>query len=599
MVEPQTQEIGIDEIMQRIREEVERRKKRSGQDLLKGTEQAISVRSVSEEQSLKKSFDDLFWRYGRKYKGLIKRIPILNSIARKQHSRLMQERMNLPEPSQPHRMRLLDMHLLPNFLNYHGFLVETKQEGLKGRVKSFLFKFIRYFASWQEQINRALYQELMAQRAKIDEKEREVQDLLNQQRHHLGDELVRRDKVLEDHGNRIALFDQAKDDLYRELSDQMSKTDETSKSMKALFDQEIGELKSELAERNRMIEDLNHRLVDFTRVGEALSREINTQKEKLEEVERQAGYSVGQEINAVKMEFTQTYQNFNDAIESMKKELSRLLEVQSAINDMTKQMRDHKLNILDQQRRLTLLLDEARKRLPKPISTKQIQNILKEEDHLLDAMYVAFEDRFRGTREDIQGRLEVYLPYIKQAKAGKEVFPIIDLGCGRGEWLEVLKEEGYVAKGIEINRAMLEVCRERGLDVIESDVIQYLRGQKANSIGAITGFHLLEHLSLKILICLLDECLRVLSPRGMIIFETPNPENLIVGAYSFHYDPTHTFPLIPDSLDFIAQQRGFVKTQILRLHKYSDFNKVDQTTDVFKNKWFYSETDFALIGYKS
>ena len=85
---------------------------------------------------------------------------------------------------------------------------------------------------------------------------------------------------------------------------------------------------------------------------------------------------------------------------------------------------------------------------------------------------------------------------------------------------------------------------------------------------------------------------------GLIIFETPNPENLVVGAYSFYIDPTHKTPLVPDSLNFIAQERGFVETRILRLHKYSDFHPVDRNPSDFQNQWFYSETDFALIGYK-
>lgn len=578
MIEPPNTEINIDEIMRRIKEEVERRRKLSGQETYQEAKQLISKSSTIGDNTIKKSFDHFLWKYGRRYKRLIKTVPILKDIAKKQHSRLARQFIYSHPLTLQSLPSQLDTNLLPNFLNYHGFLIQVKEEGLKGRIKSFLFKFIRFFAWWQEQINRALYQELMTQKAKMDERDRGIQELLQQ----------------------LTLFDRVKDELYQELNDQKSKIDEAGKWMKALFDQQVDGLKSELAERNKVIEGLNNRLVDFNRVEEELSREVTTQKEKLEGIEKQTQNLVTQEINTLKTEFTETNKNFNDAIESMKKELIRLIEVESAINHIIKQMRDHKLHILDQQRRLTLLLEEARKRLPEPISTQQIQNILKEEDHLLDAMYVAFEDRFRGTREDIKERLKVYLPYVKQAKIGKRSSPIVDLGCGRGEWLEILKEEGYVTKGIEINRVMLDGCRERNLDVVEAGAIEYLRSQKANSFGAITGFHLVEHLSLKDLISLFDECLRVLKPKGMIIFETPNPENLIVGAYTFHFDPTHRCLLVPESLNFIAQQRGFVNTNILRLHKYSDFNPIDQAAaDDFKNKWFYSETDFALIGYKS
>ncbi len=97
---------------------------------------------------------------------------------------------------------------------------------------------------------------------------------------------------------------------------------------------------------------------------------------------------------------------------------------------------DIKRNLLDQERRLALLLEEARKRLPEPISTTQVQTMLAEDDHLLDAMYASLEDTFRGTSADIKQRQTVYLPYIRGVKAGEPSSPVVDLGCGRGEWLD-------------------------------------------------------------------------------------------------------------------------------------------------------------------
>jgi O-antigen chain-terminating methyltransferase len=187
---------------------------------------------------------------------------------------------------------------------------------------------------------------------------------------------------------------------------------------------------------------------------------------------------------------------------------------------------------------------------------------------------------------------------VRQNAIGTQEYPILDLGCGRGEWLELLKEEGRTALGVDRNRVMVDLCRERNLEAAEGDALDYLRKAKANSLGAVTGFQFVEHIPPHTLVAILDECLRVLRSRGLIIFETPNPENLFVGAYSFYIDPTHRNPLVPDSLNFLAQQRGFVGTKILRLHKYGDFNSVDEKADEFQKRWFYSETDFALIGYK-
>ena len=549
MIKPSDTEIDVDEIMRKIREEVKRRKKLPAQETLQEAEPLTSKSSTIE---------------------------------------------SVPDQ--------LDVHVLPYYINYHGFLVRAKEkEGLKGRIKSFLFKFIRFFAWWQEQINRALYQELMAQKARMDERDRRVQELLNQQMNSLKNELSERDKMVEDLNNRLVHLSQAKDELYRGLSDQRAKTEEAEGRVEGLLNQQRDHVKGELAERDKVVESLNNRLVQFGQVEEELNRDLTIQKKKLDGMEKETQNLLSQGIDNLKMEFTESYKNLNDTIESTRKELSGLLEVKSAISHMTQEMRDHKLEILDQQRRLTLLLEEAKKRFPKPIGPKQIKNILKEEDHLLDAMYVAFEDRFRGTREDIKERSKVYLPYVKQAEIETRRFPILDLGCGRGEWLELLKENGYIAKGVDFNRVMVRQCQEFGLDVTESDMIEYLRNQQPNSFGALTGFHILEHLPFKTVISLFDEALRVLKSGGMVIFETPNPENLIVAACNFYFDPTHRNPLPPRLLDFLIESRGFGKTEIIRLHPHSFFKEEIQVSQEIREliSLFNREQDYAVISYKA
>jgi O-antigen chain-terminating methyltransferase len=497
-----------------------------------------------------------------------------------------------------------------------------EEEGLKGRIKCFLFKFIRFFAWWQEQINRALYQELMAQKAKMEERDRWVQELLhqqvnalrkelserdkmvedlndrlillsqikdelsvelgeqrvkigetesnlvgllNQQSRHIRDELAKRDKVIEDLGNRLSLFGQVKDELYRELVGQKSKVDEMREWVQSLFNQQMDGIKSELAERDKVIADLNNGLIHVGRLEEELTGELIIQKEKLDEVKKETHNLFSQKLESLKLEFVEVYKNLNDeAMASVKKELSDLLEVKSAI------------------------------------SHKQIKDILKEENHLPDALYVAFEDRFRGSREEVKERLRIYLPYVKEAKVGERSSPILDLGCGRGEWLELLKGNGYIAKGVDFNRVMVRQCQEFGLDVTESDMIEYLNNQPANSFGALTGFHILEHLSFKTLISLFDEALRVLKPGGMVIFETPNPENLIVAAYHFYFDPTHRNPLPPGLLNFLIESRGFGKTEIIRLHPLGFFREEQKIPAVGEPliSLFNKEQDYSVIAYK-
>ena len=279
--------------------------------------------------------------------------------------------------------------------------------------------------------------------------------------------------------------------------------------------------------------------------------------------------------------------------------------ISNSNRDIFRQIKGHKLNIVDMQRRLMLLLEEARKRLPESetYSALQIKNMLKEEDHIFDAMYATFEDKFRGTRQDIKNRQNVYIPYIDKAvktnapdKQGAQT-QIIDAGCGRGEWLELLKENGFNAKGIDLNEIMVRTCKEHNLDAVQSDAVEYLKSLPANALCAVTGFHIIEHLPFKTLIALLDESFRVLKQGGVIIFETPNPENLLVGACTFYTDPSHIKPLVPATVQFIAEERGFSQVEIKRLHKYSDYNNVSEENK-FINENFYNEMDYSVIGHK-
>jgi SAM-dependent methyltransferase len=183
----------------------------------------------------------------------------------------------------------------------------------------------------------------------------------------------------------------------------------------------------------------------------------------------------------------------------------------------------------------------------------------------LDPFYAAFEDHFRGDRNVIRARVEPYLQLVREAGAGTSAAPVIDVGCGRGEWLEVLRDDGLIGKGVEINRVFIDMCRGRGFEVIEGDAIESLQAMPDGSAGAITSMHLVEHLPFERVIILLDEARRVLRPGGLILLETPNPENLAVSHHFFYQDPTHRNPLPPEALRWFVEARGFHGARIERL----------------------------------
>ena len=277
----------------------------------------------------------------------------------------------------------------------------------------------------------------------------------------------------------------------------------------------------------------------------------------------------------------------------------RLLD---ALRPVISRAEDLRHTVLDQERRIGLLLEEARKRFPRPISSKQIGAMLAEEDHQLDAMYASFEDQFRGTRADIRQKQSIYLPYIRDAKAGRAEAPVVDLGCGRGEWLELLASEGLTAQGADRNRILVSICRELNLDVQEQDAVTFLRQLKPNSIGAVTSFQLIEHLVHRSLIALIDEALRVLVPGGIVIFETPNPRNLIVAGCNFYLDPTHHHPLPPDLSRYLLEARGFCSVVVKEIHPFESEHQIvdgDKKVKNALNQYLFSAQDYAVIGRKA
>ncbi|MBC3881730.1 methyltransferase domain-containing protein [Undibacterium sp. LX40W] len=223
----------------------------------------------------------------------------------------------------------------------------------------------------------------------------------------------------------------------------------------------------------------------------------------------------------------------------------------------------------------------------------------KKDELGVDAFFKDFEDAFRGSKDEIKQRLKVYLPYLQSAQIGS-AGQVIDVGCGRGEWLELLAENQIPALGVDLNLAKVESCIEQGLAAKVADAISFLQQQEAGSVAAVTGFHLIEHLPFETMLALFDAALHALRPGGVLIFETPNPENLLVGACNFYFDPTHLHPIVPAVAQFIATQRGFAEAEILRLHPYPDDHRTtgNSDVDVAINRYFFGPQDYALIARK-
>ena len=181
--------------------------------------------------------------------------------------------------------------------------------------------------------------------------------------------------------------------------------------------------------------------------------------------------------------------------------------------------------------------------------------------------YIAFENRFRGPFDIIKERVSVYVDDLKHLANSKST--VVDIGCGRGELLTVLKESSIRAIGVDSNPSSVRSLKARGFEASCEDLSGYFKRTPSGSISAITMLHVLEHLPFDLLLKTFSEIYRVLEPGGVFIAETPNLLNLTVGASTFWIDPTHQRPLHPEVTQFLSDFNGFRPSEIRYLNGIS------------------------------
>ena len=170
--------------------------------------------------------------------------------------------------------------------------------------------------------------------------------------------------------------------------------------------------------------------------------------------------------------------------------------------------------------------------------------------------YVGFEDQFRGSRDAIRARLESYLPFFAGAR------DVLDIGCGRGEFLELLAAAGISGRGIDLNHEMAELCRARGLDVTEGDAVSYLTSLPDGSLGGLFAAQVVEHLQPNYLLQFLELASQKIRPGGRIVLETLNPACWVAFFESYIRDITHVWPLHPETLKYLVLASGFTRADI-------------------------------------
>jgi SAM-dependent methyltransferase len=217
------------------------------------------------------------------------------------------------------------------------------------------------------------------------------------------------------------------------------------------------------------------------------------------------------------------------------------------------------------------------------------------------AIYADFTEHFRGSTAEVSAKLEGYLPDVHRLAGPGGV---VDLGCGRGEWLALLRAAGVTARGVDANPAFVAAGRARGLDMELGDALGYLEALPPDSIDMVTAFHVIEHLATEDLLALLEAARGALRPGGCLLLETPNPTNLVMAACDFYNDPTHRSPLPPALTEYLVCTQGFRDVEVRPLHPKSSslapMDGEDACAQVRRlvEQALFGPQDYAVLGYK-
>ena len=298
-------------------------------------------------------------------------------------------------------------------------------------------------------------------------------------------------------------------------------------------------------------------------------------------------------------------QRFQEALAARERRMEALIE---AIRTEHAEIRTS-LGVLQQAtHNLGTVVSGFRRTEPASAAPSAVASTASTSVETLSHKYVGFEDAFRGSSEDIQRRLRDYIPIFAGAS------DVLDIGCGRGEFLALLRESGVTARGIDLNDAMVAVCREKSFEAMQADALSYLRGLPPGSLGGLFAAQVVEHLEPAYLTRLLEAAFEALRPGAPIVLETINPACWFAFFESYVRDITHVRPLHPDTLKFLLIASGFQQIEIRYSAPYPEHEKLQPlhasaalgdsvetlNANVEKiNRLLFTNLDYAAIGRRS
>jgi len=249
----------------------------------------------------------------------------------------------------------------------------------------------------------------------------------------------------------------------------------------------------------------------------------------------------------------------------------------------------------DQLQRLTAVLEE--KKLPSPADVRDLLEPME------DIRYTGFENRFRGAEPDVRRQQEKLAAHFRPGAR------VLDLGCGRGEFLEILKERGVAGTGVDGNGQMVEICRGKGLDVRRADLLEALAGLPDGSLDGIFSSQVIEHLPPAVLKRLIELAYAKLAAGGVLLLETVNPTSVFALVQIYFLDLTHRQPVHPQALKYLLESLGFEdvvleETGDISAERLQPVPGADAAATVLNrdidrlNALLYAAPNYAAVGVK-
>ena len=255
---------------------------------------------------------------------------------------------------------------------------------------------------------------------------------------------------------------------------------------------------------------------------------------------------------------SQRLMNLDERMARLESRAGRVDDLAGAVERLQESLRDVDRQGIFLKRRVSALLDKLAQ-----AGTPQAAALREEKEKLASFDYTLFENLHRGSREEIKRRLAVYPGWFAGVKS-----KVVDVGCGRGELLELFAQGGVAAEGVDLNGEMVEECRQHGFTAHARDALDYLAAQPDGSLGGISAIQFVEHLPLETLTRFLELACAKLEPGGVMALETVNAACLGTFCGAFYLDMTHVKPIHPLALHFAVERAGFSSARVEYLNPF-------------------------------